>query len=151
MFTYLNRYTISLKSKEQQYFRYFAEIITYYFISIRDNILQLINAYVDFPVKQEHKVNLDKIQKNLKHEHLELLEIVNKFEFYTKEFREKIRNNFTHNTNPFNGYYITEFNADNVLGIDYSDSLENEDFYKTIIENLKYLSDFIERLRTIIY
>ncbi|MFP3597865.1 hypothetical protein [Chryseobacterium sp. SIMBA_029] len=142
---YLNRFKKSNLSKDQQHYRYFSEIISYYFISIRDNILQLINSYIDSPIKEEYKVSLEKLIKNLNDE--EFLKIINNFEYKTKRFREEIRNGFTHKTNPFNHYYLTTIDNDDNLGINYTNTIEDEEFYKELLCNLEHLSNYIDSLR----
>lgn len=147
MFTYLDRFRTSNNSKDQQYFKYFNEIITYYFISIRDNILQLINVYIDFPIKKDYNVTLGNIKEKLKGTHENLLQVVIDFENKTNQFREKIRNGFTHKTNPLNFYYMTDLDNENNLGISYSETIDNDDFYNLIIKKFEYLSHYVETLR----
>src|SRR5690554_139235 len=145
--SFYNRYLQTQNSKDQQYFRYFAEIISYYFISIRDIMLHLINVFIDNPIKLKHKVDFKKIRKHLVEKNSPILEALDDFENKTERFREDLRNSFTHNLNPFIFYEISEINIENSLSINYSNSIANEEFRKVVIENFEYLSSYIEKLR----
>lgn len=147
--TYLERYKVSNSSKDQQYFRYFAEVISYYFISVRDCILQLINSFIGSPIKDEYKVSLDSLRKKLEDRNKDILNLLNEFESNIKEFREEVRNGFTHKTNPFNHYFITTIENQDSLGISYTKTIDNEEFNNIIIQNLKFLSNYIESLRSV--
>lgn len=154
MSTYLDRYKISNNSKDQQYFRYLAEIISYFIVSVRDCILQLINSFIDSNVINDYAVNLSSLKKELnKNRNItnqNILNIIEGFESDTKKFREEIRNGFAHKTNPFNSYYTTTFEANNSLGINYGDNINNDDFYEEVLKNIQLLSLHIESLRKII-
>lgn len=148
--TYFERHKQSNNQKDNQYYKYFAEIITYYYVATRDNILQLINSYFHSPIEEEYKVTLNSVKNILKSENNPILKIIDTFENNSKKFREEIRNGFTHKTNPFNDYYITNLEGENRLGIFYSKTIDNDEFYNQLIHNLRHLSEYIESLRKIL-
>jgi len=149
--TYLDRYKKSNSSKDLQYFRYFCEVISYFFVSVRDSILQLLNCYLNSPINKEHEVNLKKVKKVLEKNNQEILVFVNDFEDSIEKFRETIRNNFTHKTNPFNQYFLTTLDGEKSMGIDYTETLSNDEFYSELIRIFKSLSEYIENLRPILH
>ena len=146
--TFLNRYKQTNSQKDLQSFRYFAEIISYYFISIRDYILQFININEGILIEYEYQVDFGKLKGKLLNS--EVLELLEDFENKIKNFRENVRNGFTHKSNPFNNYYLTTLTSENVLSIDNTKTINNEEFYNDFLNNLEFLSSFIENLRMLI-
>ncbi|WP_313581229.1 Cthe_2314 family HEPN domain-containing protein [Chishuiella sp.] len=154
MSTYLDRYNASKNSSDLQYFRYFAEVISYFIISIRDCILQLINSFTGVFI-EERNVTLPRLKNKLEGKEdstsSKILEALNEFEKETKIFREKIRNSFTHRTNPFNGYYKTSL-TDKGLEIKIEENktdVSNDEFYSKCLLTISSLSKYIENLRKI--
>lgn len=147
MSTYLNRYKKGDIQKDQQYFRYFAEIISYYFVSVRDCILQFINSFLEDPVEKEYQVTLKSIKEKLSIENVAILNALNEFEDNTRKFREEIRNGFTHKSNPFNHYYIVKLENENSLGVSDTNTIDNDKFFDIILQNIEFLSSYIEALR----
>ena len=146
--TFLNRYKQTNSQKDLQSFGYFAEIISYYFISIRDYILQFININEGILIEYEYQVDFGKLKGKLLNS--EVLELLEDFENKIKNFRENVRNGFTHKSNPFNNYYLTTLTSENVLSIDNTKTINNEEFYNDFLNNLEFLSSFIENLRMLI-
>lgn len=153
--TYLDRYKSLKNPSDLQYFRYFSEIISYFIVSIRDSILQLINSFTNIFI-DEHKLTLSRLKKELEKEkdskNSEILKALNEFEDRIKTFREEIRNSFTHRSNPFHGYYKTNLTCNNSLEINVNQKIMSEDeFYNKTLLIIGFLSDYIISLRKIMY
>jgi hypothetical protein len=150
--TFYSRFIRDNAQLDQQYFRYFGEVMSYFFVSVRDNILQLLNAYFYFPIKEEHKVKQENLEKKLKElkKHKRLCVVNRKFETKTKKYRVEVRNNFTHRSSPFSFYYETKLEGDKELSVNYKAALDNEELLEETLKALSSLSEYIIDLRKIL-
>ena len=149
--TFYDRYQSDKQAKSNQYFQYFVEIYSYFYISIFDNMLHIINIYFELDIKSKavklkhvvEKLNLSDFSTQ------ECSKITVEFGKRTSYLRGEMRNLFAHHDNPFHFYLETSLN-NYALNVAYKATIDNDQAYEEIVKGLTWLSEYIVSLRELL-